>query len=252
MWAAAATTLAAAWRCPPISGIGQPEYALHRISDWLASQGLEPKVAFLRAGDILAEARNALQEMSPPSTCVFGDLTNRMPARTKNIVDAILTRHRDEQQKNMQAAQTKKKKRAAKQASERAYLNEVKELFKGEPTASTKAVQSWCQKHKRMCPVNAHPELAGNNMQLLLSIAGINCFDWSPRGAKRGLLGRSCMAFTAYMREVMHTLPSVVVLECVRTYQEEDAKFMLQDHYFSKNKQYFDIGVTIYFFRFQC
>ena len=216
--------------CTDYSGLGQPEYALKRIQDWAYEKhACKSSVEFQRSGDLLPEACKVLAESSPRSTCVFGDMMKRMPKDINAKLNEILQRHRTEQELSMSASVGRQAKQASKRASEKKYLAEAKKLILDEDPAVCTQWQSWCKKHKAMCHV--HKFKGTGRGHIRMSIAGITCVDWSSRGIKKGTLGKSCMAFTAYMREVIHTLPDVVLLECVRQYQEGDAILMLEHNY---------------------
>jgi len=145
------------------SGIGQPEYVMRRIKQWLVEKGYVPQIRLHRSCDMLPHARMALIEAGGDDECVLGNMLARAPRPTMAKINVILTKHRLLQRVAVKAAATKKEKKKAKHASEKAYLLEVKELFQTEEIEASdlRRVLVGCFKHGRMCPAYGPLPAAG-------------------------------------------------------------------------------------------
>ena len=204
------------------SGTGQPEFALQRLCELAEEHGAHPRMRCARASDISPCCRKVLLAFDDADMCVLGDLVARQgKAFCKKVISLTAVA----------------RSRADTKAARIRWLKNIASLIASSPPKSE--ATAYCYRHDRRCPtVPPVPDGAasaagdaGAASDVRAVIAGISCIDWSSRGAKGKTTGKGAGPWASFLRELYHSEPDVIILECTRNYRDDDLLYVLGSKY---------------------
>ena len=215
------------------SGSGQAERVLHDIKTCVArccpeADPEEFKVSCLRSCDIERHCQKVLVatgRMLGEDSCVFGDMTMRLPAMLREKLSQLVESYRARCQEQRQRDNAKK----AKVISEfgELFVSEVVPILREHLPLFDLDCMQHCYTHGRQCA--AYPKSPSRaSGGLRINICGISCQDWSIRGNQMGILGQGAIPLLTLMWDVLGGQYDVVIAECTATFREDHLARFLQ------------------------
>jgi len=216
------------------SGMGCPEYAIGLLQRTLLSKCPTGQVGtvgirFTRCTDKQPHCRRVL--MNHPGAdqrCCFGDMLGRMPTGVATMLTSMLTEAKQELKEAKAEKCTRQEQLEIGSEFMKRALHLVTRISPEDLAQWRQDTHSHCFQHEGMCKVFPPP---CSQFKLTCNIAGVNCYDFSSRGARLGWMGDSTMSFLQWVLERRMERDHIVIAECVVPFPHSILDLALGDLY---------------------